>query len=160
MSGRLSQTIGGRGERIAELLLTNYKDFGQPLFDSRFLGEQKKHVDYYVEFALPNGERAFFLAQIKSTTGPAPTGAGLQIRVPCGKWNALVRYRCPVYVIAVHEPSEAVFIAAAIRKRRTAISRLAPRNELRPTNLKLLYDEVAAYWLSRPRRWTASRFKP
>ena len=142
------------------MLLTNYKDFGQPLFDPRFLGEQKEFVDYYVECGLPNGDRAFFLAQIKSTAGPAPTAAGFETSISREKWNALVRYRFPVYLFAVHEPSETVFIAAALHKRQMGISRLASRNELRPANLKLLYGEVAAYWLSRPRKWTSSRFKP
>ena len=160
MNGQLRRVIGRRGERIAANALENYEHFPRPLFEPTCFGDGKDGVDFYVEFGLPNGDRAFFLAQIKSTSGLAPTADGLTIAVPLEKWNELVRYRCPVYVIAVHEPSETVFIAAALHKRRKGISRLAPKNELRPANLKLLYDEVTAYWLSRPRKWTHSRFKP
>lgn len=159
-TGQRRRVIGRRGERIAANALEDYQFFASPLFEPIAFGDGKEGVDFYVEFELPGGERAFFLAQIKSTSGPIPTKRGLQIKVPKAKWNRLAEYRCPVYLIAVHEPTEEVFIAAALSKRNTGIARLQRRNKLHPTNLKLLNDEVAAYWLARPRQWTNSHFKP
>jgi hypothetical protein len=160
MAGKLSQTIGSRGEQLASLALTHYELFDQPLFDTVFLGDRWKNVDLYAELTLPDGDRAFFLAQIKSTRKPVPKIGGLRINISRGKWNALVRYRCPVYLIGVHEPTKVVFITAANRRRAKGFSRLPARNQLLPANLKLLYDEVVSFWQSCPARRPASKFKP
>ena len=68
MVTELKDVTGRRGEDIADLCLTEYGEFGQPLFRTTSLGEKFPTIDFYVHLDGVPGKSLYFFAQVKATT--------------------------------------------------------------------------------------------
>jgi hypothetical protein len=156
----LSEIIGFRGEKLAELALTEYSEFQKPLFRPGFLGDKWPAIDFYVELTAVKGKRPYFFAQCKSTG--AKLGArtkALRIRFTPKAIKRLREIPGPTYLLAVHEPTKRVFVRAihsTLKGRATASVKIA--NELTPKALRLLHAEVAKYWSAGKHKPTESNF--
>jgi hypothetical protein len=67
MTTQLQDVTGFRGEKIAELALTDYSEFPKPLFQPGFLGDKWPAIDFYVELTAVPGKRPYFFVQTKAT---------------------------------------------------------------------------------------------
>jgi len=149
MNYKPTEATGNRGELIAELRLTDYTTFKEPLFRPKFLGEKWPTADLYVELTGPeDAPRAHFLISIKSTKEPLDKKRR-RINVSVTKKDVmrLKKYVGPTYVLAVHEPTENAWITAVHKSTPDkGISHISLKNKLSPVNLRLLHDEINAFW--------------
>lgn len=145
----LANTIGDRGEQLAVLALTDYEHFDAPLFDVTFLGEKWPVSDCLVELVGPRQIRPFFIAQIKSTRAAlAPHARRLRITIDRRKLRLLNQIPGPTYLIGVHEPSRRVFIHSVHPGVKQSLSSIPLAFELKPANLRTLFEEVRTFWKS------------
>ncbi len=149
----LPNLIGDRGENVFELAITDYRDFQHPLFKPGFIGEKWPTVDYYVELLGVSDSTPFFFAQDKSTADPIPSRARtLRIHAEKAKCVSLFNVPGPTYIVGVHEPSRRAFILSLHAKPRQGVYGIPLKSELNPANLRLLHEEVAAFWKSSPHK--------
>lgn len=151
----LRDIIGSRGEKLAELCLTNYDDFPGPLFRPGFLGDKWPAIDFYVELNGVDGRRPYFLAQVKSTAG-ALRDASPSLAVGTKRKDivALLQIPGPTYILGVHEPSGRVFARSVHAGTTVTTVRSIPvTHELTSTNLAVLHREVRDFW-------STSAYKP
>jgi hypothetical protein len=151
----LRDVVGSRGEKILELCLTDYEQFQMPLFRPGFLGDKWPAIDFYVELRGSRKRNFFFFAQAKSTQRPLPATA-THVRISSKKRDVhrLIKTPGPTYMFAIHEPSKRVFVQCIHSKTpRRAITSIPVANELTPTRLRDLHDEVSLFW-------KAKAFKP
>jgi hypothetical protein len=145
LDGGLFNFIGDRGENLFELAITDYSQFRRPLFRPAFLGGKWPAVDYLVELTGVRGMTPFFFAQVKSTAAPI-VGGEVHVTLPPGKRRALARLPGPTYLVGVQEPLERAFIRAVNDQAGPGLYAISVANELTPDNLRVLYDEVKAFW--------------
>lgn len=140
---------GKRGESLVVLRLTNRCGNPAPYFDPHPLGEKCATYDYLVELVTPHDRVPYFFAQVK-TTRRGRTKRARRLRTPVDAADVRRMGLCPVptYVFSVDEVAEEVYIVG-IRGRQTgAIASIPSGFPLDCDNLKRLYDEVTAYWLT------------
>lgn len=156
----LREVTGFRGEKIAELCLTEYLPFAKPLFRPAFLGDKWPAIDLHVELEGISGKRPYFLVQTKSTALRLMSNdRSLRISSTAADVRALLGIPGPTYILGVHEPSRRVFaksVHAGVAPR--AITRIELAHELTPTNLRRLYNEVRDYWRSTTHKPSTSVF--
>ncbi len=133
-----------------EICLTDFREYSRPLFRPGFLGDKWPAIDYYVELRNVRGATPYFFAQVKTT--PAILARGAQsIRIAV-KERDVARLRAipgPTYVLAVHEPSQRVFVRSVFRQTPVhGMNRIPTSHELTPARLRVLYDEVRGFWKS------------
>ncbi|MHC5539515.1 DUF4365 domain-containing protein [Singulisphaera rosea] len=139
--------LGMRGERIAELRLTDFCGNALPYFAAHFLGDKFPTYDLLVELVGVAGSRPYFFAQVKSTRKVGGTArAGIRARIESADVEAMVACPIPTYVIGVDEPGEEAYILAIDGSRTGPISTIPRKYPLGPANLKILYDEIRGYW--------------
>jgi hypothetical protein len=143
--GDLFNFIGDRGESIFELAITEYSQFRRPLFRPAFLGEKWPAIDYLVELTGVKGMTPIFFVQVKSTA-TAIAANRLQVALPPKKRRPLVRIPGPTYLVGVHEPMKRAFIRAVYDNSGQGVYAIPVTHELTPVNLRVLYDEVKAFW--------------
>jgi hypothetical protein len=157
-TGELRDVTGFRGEKIVELCLTDYQTLSGPLFRPGFLGDKWPAVDFYVELRRVRAKRLYFFCQAKSTTR-APSSQVLKIKTERRDIERLLQVPAPTYILGVHEPTRRVFIKAIHSGTpRKGISSIPLAYELNEQNLKLLHDEVRAYWSSSVHKPSLSNF--
>ncbi len=151
--------IGKRGETKLSLCLTNYEFFQAALFETVFLGDKWPTLDHYVELR-GSGRGCYFLAQAKSTSAPIrKKDRHLKISSKKKDVKALVKIPGPTYIFGVHEPSGRVFVQCIHGHTPIkAISKIPIANELTPTKLKLLHEEVRLFWRSNMGKLEKSAF--
>jgi len=145
----LKDLVGYRGEKLFELAISEYSMFPRPLFRPGFLGEKWPAIDFYVELLGVRSRTPFFFVQVKSTANAIPNGAAhLDVSLPPGKREFLFRVPGPTYLAGVHEPSKRTFILSINARSAQGVYRIPLQHELTPVNLRLLYEEVKAFWQS------------
>ncbi len=144
-NAELRSFIGDRGESIFELAITDYSQFTRPLFRPAFLTEKWPAVDYLVELIGVKGMTPVFFVQVKSTTTPI-VGSEIQVALPPRKRKSLARIPGPTYLVGVQEPRKRAFIRAVNDQAGPGVYAIPVTHELTPANLRVLYDEVAAFW--------------
>jgi hypothetical protein len=160
MRAQLQEVTGFRGEKIAELALTEFSEFRTPLFQPGFLGDKWPSIDFYVELNSVRGKRPYFFVQTKATRSKLTTSSvSLSISTKKKDIERLLKIPGPTYVIGVHEPTKRAFIRSVhsgLPKR--AITRIPLSHELTSANLRLLHTEVKDFWKSSSNKPTSSQF--
>jgi hypothetical protein len=157
---QLREVVGSRGEKIAELALTNYSAFSRPLFQPGFLGDKWPSIDFYVELNSVRGKRPYFFVQTKATrTRITGQSKSLKISTTGKDIERLLKIPGPTYIIGVHEPTMRVFIRSVhAGLPLTAITRIPIAYELTSANLRILHNEVKNFWKSSTHKPMASQF--
>ncbi len=142
--------IGERGESIFRVLITRKHPTRGYLFDHpRFLGEKKRTIDFHVELFHDESLIPFFFVQVKSTSeGYTVKEHRLKIQVTVTDMKRLAAYPAPTYIVGIDESGEQGYIVSANGECKTGFSSLCTNYSLNPDVLALLWDEVAAYWIS------------
>lgn len=160
MNSELRDVTGFRGEKLAELALTDYSAFPRPLFRPGFLGDKWPAIDFYVELTSVRGKRPYFFVQTKSTTS-ALTKQSTNLRISPRKQDIdqLLRIPGPTYILGVHEPSKRVFVRSVHAGFPVkAVTRIPVLYELSSDNLQMLHNEVRDFWKSTTHKPTGSHF--
>lgn len=160
MATRLTNVIGDRGEKIAELALTDFSHFQRPLFQPGFLGDKWPTIDFYVELIGVRGKRPYFFIQAKATTLEICTKTNtLSISTKKKDIERLLKIPGPTYILGIHEPSKRVFIRSVHTGTPIkAITRISLNHELHSNNLQLLHEEVREHWKNAGHKPTISQF--
>jgi hypothetical protein len=154
----LKDVTGSRGEKIAELELTNNDKSNPPRFRTVFLGEKWPTLDLYVELDLVKGQRPFFFVQCKSTS-TALSRKSIRVRLSKSDVQKLRHVPGPTYLIAVHEPTRKAFLKAVHAKTPiSGIGSVSTKNELNLKSLKKLHAEVVTFWKKSKSKPVASVF--
>lgn len=156
--------IGNRGEAIFKVRITDpYGPGGNPLFRPYPLGDKFPTLDFLVELVgLPMGREAYFFAQVKTTrqgfTKKQPIR--LRIKVSQNDINRMLIYPGPTYAIAIDERKghEMAYIASVNGTAMRRLQGMPPTYPLNSPNMQALWNEVAAYWMSRQMILNTSAF--
>jgi hypothetical protein len=131
--------LGYRGEVIFQLALIIFHG-ERPLFRVVTLGEKWPVADFLVELIDRPGH--LFLVQVKSTQ-QAIARAGIPVAVNRQRLGMLLRAPLPTYLVAVHEPTEAVYVV----RPQGDLRHVPQLHSLKEAEVRQnLYNEVAAYW--------------
>lgn len=155
--------IGGRGEAIFYVRMTEFCGRKRPLFRPYYLGEKAATHDYLVELLGAGRKTSYFFAQVKATRrGYAHQGTPprLKVAVPRKDVARMALYPAPTYVVGIDERREVGYIVSVCEDDRGPISGLPTHFPLNCDNLRLLWDEVRAYWARRGKGMKRSVFSP
>jgi hypothetical protein len=138
---------GKRGEFIASERLLDFCGRSIPFFDAHLLGEKFPTYDLLVELTGHHASKPYFLAQVKSTRSGGKQGtADLKVHVKAKDVRFMVRCPIPTYLIGVDERAEVAYIVSIHGNLTGGISTIPKTFPLDRGNLKVLRDEVLAYW--------------
>jgi hypothetical protein len=157
IAGELLHAIGDRGESIFELAIRDYSQFPRPLFRPAFFSDRWPAVDYVVELTGVKGMTPVLFVQVKSTQEPIANNR-IPVSLPPKKKKALARIPGPTYVVGVQEPTRRTFIRAVFEVEGPGVYDIPVTHELTPANLRILYDEVRAFWRTHNRKPQQSQF--
>lgn len=152
-----TNALGDRGESLFRVAATGYHG-DNPLFRIAFPGEKWPWFDFVGEPLDAPGR--LFLVQVRTTRTRRKTDGRIGLRVHKKHVETLISAPVPVYLAAVDERSEEVFIVRPSKGR--TITSVAPAFSLRdPAVREMLKDEVVNYWTSvdPSRRREASSFR-
>jgi hypothetical protein len=160
MASQLRDITGFRGEKLAELALTDYSEFPKPLFRPGFLGDKWPVIDFFVELTSVRGKRPYFFVQTKSTSvESALAGKNISISTTKRDIQRLLQIPGPTYFIGVHEPTKRVFIRSVHEGLPAkSITRIPLAYELSSANLQKLHAEVRDFWQDNAHKPTTSSF--
>ncbi len=153
--------IGGRGEAIFYVRLTDFCGRDRPYFRPRFLGEKSQTHDYLVELIDAGKSQPFFFIQVKTTKQGYTKKTSLprlKVKVSKEGIRRMALYPAPTYLVGIDEMNESAFIVAVHGKMNKALSSLPTKYPLDSSNLKLLWNEVKDFWNSRDMTQTTSAF--
>jgi hypothetical protein len=138
---------GKRGELIAAERLLDYCGNPLPYFNPHLLGEKFPTYDLLVELIGGSGSKPYFLAQVKSTRSGGRKGmTDLKVQVKPRDVRAMLACPIPTYLIGVDEKAEIAYIVSIHGKLAGGISSIPMAYPLDRHNLRILRDEVRAYW--------------
>lgn len=147
-----SDDVGNRGQSIFFELLTRFcGPKNEPLFRPEFLGDKFVTFDYLVELVGLKDRAAYFFVQVKTTTRGYTKGTPPRLKVNVSEQDVLrmAQYPAPTYVAGVDEAGKHAFLASVNGPSLVGIPSLTTRYPLEPRNLKILWDEVEAFWAGR-----------
>jgi hypothetical protein len=148
--GEVANDRGTRGEHMAELALTSFDTFPAALFRIARLGEKWPTTDFYAELKRVNGVPAA-LFQIKTPmTGLQPGQTELRLTSPKRDVLRLSKNPMPAYLLGVCHDTKRVFVRAIPKNLRRGINSIPTTHELTEPNVKVLHDEIEAFWASQP----------
>jgi hypothetical protein len=124
------------------------------------LGDTYPTADLLVDALAADGTATgHCFVQVKGTAHASPTAPRITVDVTLEDFNRLVRLAIPSYLLAVDVRSEQVYLAAACRKRKTAVSSVAKTFPLFDDAVKIeFYREVCAFWTAHKASRRTSRF--
>jgi hypothetical protein len=138
---------GKRGEFIASERLLDFCGNPHPYFDPHPLGEKFPTYDLLVELTGQHASRPYFLAQVRTTRSGGKLGmADLKVQLKAQDVRFMIRCPIPTYLIGIDERAEVAYIVSVHGNLKGGISSIATTFPLDRGNLKLLRDEVLAYW--------------
>jgi hypothetical protein len=138
---------GKRGEFIASARLLDFCGNPLPYFDPHLLGEKFPTYDLLVELTGDKGSKPYFLAQVKSTRSSGKIGTmDLKVQLKTQDVRAMLVCPIPTYLIGVGEKAEIAYIVSIHGKITSGISSIPTAYPLDSGNLRILRDEVRAYW--------------
>jgi hypothetical protein len=152
--------IGARGEALFTAAIMNFCGRPRPYFVSHFLGDKFKSLDFLVELVGADEGAPFLFVQVKTTTQGYTKRRGRRLKVGLTREDVLRMraYPAPTYLVGIDEVNEKAFILSIDENTRGRISGMSTEHELDCRNLKVLRDEVAAYWAARDMRVRRSAF--
>jgi hypothetical protein len=140
--------IGERGQWLFCRLVTELCGRDSPYFRPRFLGDKHPTFDYLVEVV--DHPAYYFFVQVKATTlGYTKEPVRLKVQVPQEDINRMVACPAPVYVVGVDVLSDDAGFLLSVNEPRAHVSSLTTVFRITCDTLRLLRDEVHAYWSSR-----------
>jgi hypothetical protein len=144
----IGDDIGGRGEAIFYVRLTELCGRRRPFFRPHFLGEKFATFDYVVELLGAGEGTPFFFVQVKTTTRgyTKTTPSSLRVRVSARDVRRMVLYPAPTYVVGIDERWEVGYLLAVHGSMRGPLATLPTTYPLDCANLGRLWDEVKQYW--------------
>lgn len=160
----LNDARGKKGENILAVCLLDYSLTSYPLFYPEFLGDKFPGVDYLVLLERVPNRQPYFFAQVKTTANdfiPSTEKCPERLEITTHKEDIenLLEIPSPTYILGIHEPSKRVFARSVFTGTPVqAITRISVQNELTPSTLKNLYDEVRGYWETTNYKPTSSVF--
>jgi len=138
---------GKRGEFIASERLLDFCGRSIPYFDPYLLGEKFPTYDLLVELTGQHASKPYFLAQVKSTRSGGKKGmADLNVQLKTQDVRFMIRCPIPTYLIGVDEKAEVAYIISIHGNLTGGISSIPTTFPLDRGNLRVLRDEVQAYW--------------
>jgi hypothetical protein len=138
---------GKRGEFIAAERLTDFCGNPLPYFDPYQLDGKFPIYDLLVELTGGRGSRPYFLAQVKTTRSGGRKGmTDLKVQLKAADVRAMLVCPIPTYLIGVDEKAESAYIVSVHGKISGGISSIPTAYPLDRGNLRILRDEVRAYW--------------
>ncbi len=138
---------GKRGEFIASERLLDFFGRSIPYFDPYLLGEKFPTYDLLVELTGQHASKPYFLAQVKSTRSGGKKGmAELNVQLKTQDVRFMIRCPIPTYLIGVDEKAEVAYIISIHGNLTGGISSIPTTFPLDRGNLRVLRDEVQAYW--------------
>jgi hypothetical protein len=118
-----------------------------PYFDPYQLGEKFPTYDLPVELTGGSGSKPYFLAQVKTTRSGGRKGmADLKVQLKAQDVRAMICCPIPTYLIGVDERAAVAYIVSIHGKFTGRISSIPTTYPLDRSNLRILRDEVRAYW--------------
>ena len=139
--------IGKRGEAIATAALLDFCGNLEPYFDPHFLNEKFPTYDFLVELLGAGTSTPYFMAQIKSTKQGFTKGTmALKVALKAADVHRMVRCPIPTYLIGVDEPASKSYIVSIHGNLSGRVANVPSTYPLDCSNLKVLWEEVAAYW--------------
>src|SRR5262249_22579406 len=118
-------------------------------------------LDFIVELVGAKRGAPYLFAQVKATKlGCKTVGGERRLRVGLKKADALrmKAYPAPTYLVGVDEVEEKSYILSIDERVKSAVPEMPARHELNNTNLRVLWEEVDAYWRARDMRVKGSAF--
>lgn len=153
-----TNALGERGEDIVKKLLTDFLDLPEPLFRVQIFNAKWPTLDLYVEVTGAHRVRPFLLVQVKTTQSSPLPGADLAVSVSGDDVARLRRIPGPVYIAAVDEPNERVYLRAVCNIPGAAVGSIPAANILTRQRLSDLRDEVLQFWQTYPTSMNISVF--
>jgi hypothetical protein len=143
--------IGGRGEAIFIVQITNYHGRSRPYFRPHFLGEKFATLDYLVELLDAGPGTAYFFVQVKATARGYTKEDPPRLKVAVSQQDVgrMIRYPATTYVVGVDENQELAYIVSVHGTKGKKISSLPTRHRLEGENLQRLWEEVRSFWGAR-----------
>lgn len=140
---------GKRGEFIAAERLLDFCGNPRPYFNHHLLVDKMPTYDLLVELTGGAGGKPYFFAQVKATRSGGTAGtADLKVQVKAKAKDVRAMLVCPIptYLIGVDEKAEIAYIVSIHGKIAGGISSIPTAYPLDRNNLRILRDEVRAYW--------------
>jgi hypothetical protein len=138
---------GKRGDFIASERLLDFSGRSIPYFDPYLLGEKFPTYDLLVELTGQHASKPYFLAPVKSTRSGSKKGmAELKVQLKAKDVRFMIRCPIPTYLIGVDERAEVAYILSIHGNLTGGISSIPTAFPLDPGNLRVLRDELLAYW--------------
>ncbi len=139
--------IGKRGESIVTARLMDFCGNPEPYFDLHPLGEKCPTFDFLVELVGPEESVPYFFVQVKATKmGYGKMGRHLPVQVKKEDVRRMVLCPVPTYLIGVDEPKDKAYIVSIHGNLKSPITSIPTKYPLNHKNLRILWDEVRAYW--------------
>ena len=152
------EDIGERGQWLFSILMTEACGRPEPYFRPRFLGDKFPTFDFIVE--LVDHPAYYFFVQVKATTqGYTKDPVRLKIQIPQEDIDRMVSCPAPCYVVGVDVQEEGVGFFLSVNEPRDRVASLTTSFRIECDTLRLLRDEVHAFWSSRDMVLTGSRFR-
>ena len=138
---------GKRGEFIASERLLDFCGNPIPYFDPHLLGEKFPTYDLLVELTGGRGSKPYFFAQVKSTRSDGRSGmTDLKIGLKDKDVRTMLACPIPTYLIGVDERAEIAYIVSIHSRITGGITSIPTTYPLDSGNMRILRDEVRAYW--------------
>jgi len=138
---------GKRGEFIASERLLDFCGNPLPYFDPYLLGDKFPTYDLLVELTGGRGSKPYFLAQVKSTrSGDKKGTTNLKVQLRAKDVQTMLTCPIPTYLIGVDEKAETAYIVSIHGGIKGGITSIPTAYPLDRNNLRILRDEVRAYW--------------
>src|SRR5438128_869782 len=154
--------IGKRGEALFRVIITRWCG-GEQWFQETFKGEKAEGLDFEVTLLGSSVFHASFYVQVKATGKPmrySGIGKRRKIRVTLKAADALKlgTMKVPVYVVAIDVLSGKAYIKNVKAGATRGFTGISTRRPLNCKAIRQLWNEVEAFWKSRPEGLTTSIF--
>lgn len=152
------EDIGERGQWLFCHLMTELCGRDDPYFRPRFLGDKYPTFDYIVEVV--DRPSYFFFVQVKATTqGYTKQWNRLQVQIPQEDVDRMVACPAPTYVVGMDVTAAGSGFLLSVNEPRDRVASLTTRFKIDCHLLRLLRDEVVAFWSNRDMVLGGSRFR-
>jgi hypothetical protein len=154
--------IGKRGEALFRVAITRFCG-GKPWFDDTFKGAKAEGLDFEVQLIDSSVFHANFYVQVKATARTnrySGVGNRRKILVTLKAADAvkLGEMKVPVYVVGIDILSGKAYIKNIKAGATKGFTGISTRRPLNCRAIRKLWNEVEAFWKSRPQGMTRSHF--
>jgi hypothetical protein len=154
--------IGKRGEALFRVAITKWCG-GKQWFEETFKGEKAEGLDFEVALLGSTVFHASFYVQVKATEKPNRySGTGerrrIQVTLKAADARKLGTMKVPVYVVAVDVLSGRAYVKHVKAGATRGFHGISARRPLNCRAIRQLWNEVEAFWKSRPEGLTTSVF--